>query len=155
MKKISTLTTIEYTFDPNRKGAKYTLDGTHYMNGGEFKEIVAKDVTGYAGGKDANTRYDMGSDIPELNASVKSSKATLVNMKLGDDFDSSINTYFANVHSNLFIWVSVNEEIATLYMMNAEEFKAFLYKFSGLNERGFVRFKAESGKMIAYLESLA
>ena len=47
MKKISTLTTIEYTFDPNRKGAKYTLDGTHYMNGGEFAEVATKAALGY------------------------------------------------------------------------------------------------------------
>jgi hypothetical protein len=154
MKKISGQIGFEYTFNSAHKGAPYTLDGTHYMNGGEFKEIVAKYMTGYMGGKDANTRYDMGSDIPEMNASVKSSKATLVNMKLGNDLGESLDTYFENVHSDLFIWVSVIEENATLYMMNADEFRTFCFKFSGMNERGFVRFKAESGKMLAFLESL-
>ena len=155
MTTITKAITFEYQFDSAHKGAPYTIDGTHHMNGGEFKEVVAKDVTGYMGAKDANTRYDMGSDIPEMNASVKSSKATLVNMVLGATFEESVDTYFANVHSDLFIWVSVNETIATLYMMNADEFRTFIYKFSGLNERGYIRFKAESGKMIAFLESLA
>ena len=57
--------------------------------------------------------------------------------------DSALcDTYFENVHSDLFIWVSVIEENATLYMMNADEFRTFCFKFSGMNERGFVRFKA-------------
>ena len=143
MKKIQTLTTIEYTFDPTRKGAKYSLDGIHYMNGGEFAEVATKAALGYDPHKDANTAYNEGSDIPEINASVKSSKATLVNMKLADNFDDSVRVYFQNTHSTCFI-----------YTMNAVEFKEFIYKFAGLNERGFIRFKATSGKTIQWLEGL-
>ena len=99
MKKISTLTTIEYTFDPTRKGAKYTLDGTHYMNGGEFAEVATKAALGFEAHKDANTAYNEGSDIPEINASVKSSKATLVNMKLADTFDESVQSASSTEHS--------------------------------------------------------
>lgn len=154
MKKTTAIIPFGFQFDSTHKGAPYTMDGTHYMNGGEFKEIVAKAITGHMGGKDANTRYDKGSDIPELRASVKSSKATLVNMVLADTFSESVNVYFENVHSTCFIWVSVIEDMATLYTMDADEFRTFLYKFASLNERGYVRFKAESGKMIAFLESL-
>ena len=146
---------FEYTLNTAHKGAPYTINGEKWMNAGEFKEIVCKHMLGFEASKDANTRYDMGSDIQEIRASVKSSKATLVNMKLGETLAESIETYMATTHSVRFLWVSVIEEEATIYDMNADEFKTFLYKFSGLNERGFVRFKAESGKMIAFLESLA
>lgn len=155
MKKISTLTTIKYTFDPNRKGAKYTLDGTHYMNGGEFAEVATKAALGYEAHKDANTAYNEGSDIPEINASVKSSKATLVNMKLADNFDESVEVYFQNTHSTCFIYTVLMDDMTNIYMMNETEFKAFIYEFAGLNERGFIRFKATSGKTIQWLEERA
>lgn len=146
---------FEYTFDSARKGAKYTLDGTHYMNGGEFAEVTTKAVLGFEAHKDANTAFDEGSDIPEINASVKSSKASLTNMRLADTFDESVKVYFDRTHSTCFIYTVIIDETATLYMMNADEFRAFMYKFSALNERGVIRFKATSGKMVAFLESLA
>ena len=160
MTTITRAITFDYQFDSAHKGAPYTIDGTHYMNGGEFKEVVAKDVTGYMGAKDANTRYDMGSDIPEMNASVKSSKATLVNMVLGATFEESVDTYFANVHSTLFIYmVDIGEQI-TEYHMNAEEFREFVENWAGLavdsgTHLTKVRFKKTSGKMIKWLEERA
>lgn len=152
MKKISTLTAIEYTFDPTRKGAKYTLDGTHYMNGGEFAEVATKAALGFEAHKDANTAYSEGSDIPEISASVKSSKATLVNMKLADTFDESVEVYFQNTHSTCFIYTVLMDDMTNIYMMDKEEFREFIYKFASLNERGFIRFKATSGKTIQWLE---
>lgn len=145
---------VSYTFDAQRKGAKYSFDGAHYMNAGEWKECLAKSVLGYANHKDANTAYNVGSDIPEIAASVKSSKASLTNMVLADTFSESVNTYFANVHSTCFIWVEVVDETVVLYMMNADEFRGFLYKYSALNERGVIRFKATSSKLVSYLDSL-
>lgn len=155
MKKAVYAITTSYQFDAARKGAKYTFDSTHYMNAGEWKEAIAKAALGYMARKDGNTTYDKGSDIPELNASVKSSKASLTNMALADTFEASIRTYFANVHSNLFIWVEVVDEEIILYMMTADEFESFIRKFSALNERGVIRFKASSAKLVSFLESLA
>lgn len=152
MKKISTLTAIEYTFDPTRKGSKYTLDGIHYMNGGEFAEVATKAALGYEPHKDPNTAYSEGSDIPEINASVKSSKATLVNMKLADTFEESVEAYFQTTHSTCFIYTVLMDDMTNIYMMNKEEFREFIYKFASLNERGFIRFKATSGKTIQWLE---
>lgn len=145
---------VSYFFDANRKGAKYSFDGKHYMNAGEWKECLAKAARGYANRKDANTPYNVGSDIPELNASVKSGKASLTSMKLANTFEESVEVYFANVHSTLFIWVEVIDETVVCYEMDANTFKQFIYKWSSLNERGVIRFKASSAKMIAYLESL-
>jgi len=143
---------LTYTFDAGRSGAKYTLDGVHYMNSGEFAEVVTKSVLGFEAHKDANTSYDKGSDIEELNASVKSSKASLTSMVLADTFEESMNVYFENTHSSLFIYTVVMDETATLYMMNASEFRAFMTIWAKLNERGVIRFKATSGKMVAWLE---
>lgn len=155
MKKVFGGINFDFQFDAQRKGAKYTIDGTHYMNGGEFAECATKALFGYMATKDANSKYNEASDIPEIRASVKSSKATLVNMKLADSFNQSVETYFQNTHSTCFIYTVIIDDTVTCYMMNAIEFKTFIYKFATLNERGFVRFKATSGKTIAWLEGLA
>ena len=31
---------FKFAFDPVHKGAPYTLDGEHYMNGGEFESFL-------------------------------------------------------------------------------------------------------------------
>ena len=153
MKKEVRAITIDYTYDTAHKGTNYTLDGQHWMNGGEFAEIITKAVLGYEAKKDANTSYDVASDIEELNASVKSSRFTLVNKVLADTFDETVNKYFETVHSTVWIYTVIMEETATLYYMTAEEFREYLYKFTALNERNVIRAKATSAKMIAWFES--
>lgn len=152
MKKATYEINLAYTFDPTHKGANYTFDGEHWTNGGEFAEVVTKAALGYEAKKDANTRYDVASDIEELNASVKSSRFTLVNFSLADTFEESINRYFETVHSTLWIYTVIIEDTAMLYYMNRKEFKDFLYTFSSLNERNVIRCKATSGKMIKWFE---
>lgn len=154
MKRIESEIKIDYTFDNNRKGAKYTLNGLNWMNHGEFAEIVTKNILGFESVKDANTAFDKGSDIPEIKASVKSSKASLTNMKLADTFEESVNEYFKRTHSKIFIYTVIIDENATLYTMNKKEFRLFMMNFSNLNERKVIRFKATSGKMVKFLESL-
>ena len=154
MKKIEAEIRINYTFDNNRKGAKYTLNGLNWMNHGEFAEVVTKNILGFESVKDANTAFDKGSDIPEIKASVKSSKASLTSMKLADTFEGSMNEYFKRTHSEIFIYTVIIDENATLYMMNEKEFRLFMMNFSSLNERKVIRFKATSGKMVKFLESL-
>lgn len=154
MKKMTACINLDYMFDSTHKGANYTFDGgQHWVNNGEFCEIVAKSVLGYEAKKDANTAYDKASDIEEINASVKSSRFTLTNMKLGTTKEDSIRKYFKTVHSTLWVYVVVFENEATLYFMDAKEFESFLYGWSSLNERGVIRSKATSGKMIAWFES--
>ena len=152
MTRTSYTISLPYSFDPAHKGAPYTFDGVHYMNNGEFIETLVKYHMGFAYGKDANTPYDMGSDIPEIRASVKSGKATLVNKKLGADMAEFLDNYFANVHSDKWAWGVQTEENLTVYMMNATEFRAFTEMWANMNERGVVRYKATSGKMVRWLE---
>lgn len=145
-----------YIFDPTsaHKGAHYSTNGgENWMNHGDFCEVIAKDALGFPAYKDANGTYDKTSDIPALRASVKSSKATLVNKVLGYDFDSCKSMYFATVHSTMWIWVSLIDDTVTLYYMNAVEFEAFLDKWATFDKsRKVIRFKVESGIMREWLE---
>ena len=69
---------ITYTYNAERKGAHYLIDGrTNYVNGGEFAEIVCKAVRGFEAVKDANTKFDKGSDIEETRTSIKSNGSGL------------------------------------------------------------------------------
>lgn len=155
MKKIESEIKINFLFDNSRKGAKYTLNGLNWMNHGEFAEIVTKNILGFESVKDANTAFDKGSDIPEIKASVKSSKASLTSMKLANTFEESMDEYFKRTHSEIFIYTVIIDENVTLYIMNKKEFRLFMMNFSSLNERKVIRFKATSGKMVKFLESLA
>ena len=152
MKKITAEIKTEYRFDSEHKGACYTLDGIHWMNLGEFAEIITKLVLGFEPKKDGNTPYNEGSDIEEINASVKSSRFTLVNKKLAETFEESIIEYFRTVHSTVWIYTVVIEDMVTLYYMNRKEFSDFLFAFTTLNERNVVRCKATSGKMLKWFE---
>lgn len=146
---------LSYHYNPNRSGAKYSLDGIHWMNGGEFAEAAAKAAHELDPRKDANTRFDEGSDVSEYHASVKSSKASLTNMKLGETFEKSLRAYFEQTASCEFWYVTITDELVTIYKMNAEKFERFLRKFSRLNERGVIRIAATSTKMLAWLDANA
>ena len=144
---------FKFQFDPTRKGAKYTLDGEHWLNNGEFAEVADKAVKGYDLNKDANTAYDMGSDIEETCTSVKSGKATLTSKVLGQNKEEVIETYFANVHSTNWDWVIVVDDMVIIYNMNAEEFREFLTEWATYDDnRKVVRFKTTSSKMVRWLE---
>lgn len=154
MRKNTYTINIPYAYDPTHKGAHYTFDGgiTH-CNGGDAMEIFTKAGKGYRPAKDSNTAYDIASDIPELNASVKSSKATLVNKYLGADLDSVLAVYFENVHSNLWIWAVKIEESITTYEMDRTEFEEFTRKWARYdNSRKVIRYKSTTTIMIKWLE---
>lgn len=154
MTKTVTTITISYIYDSSRSGAHYSFDGgAHWSNNGDAVEVFQKSALGFAPTKDANTRYDLASDIEELNASVKSSRFTLTNMKLADTFEESLDRYFETVHSTLWLYGVVMENELTTYYMDATEFRTYLETWAGLNERGVIRAKATSTKMIQWLES--
>lgn len=152
MKKRTTQITLEYRYDPNHSGAHYTLDGEHFMNGGDFAEVDTKHEHGFAAKKDGNTAYDIESDIPEMNASVKSSGFTLTSKVLADSFNETIEKYFQTVHSTLWIYVIIIGEEVTFYYMNATEFRQFLETFGTWTERKVIRGRKTSGKMITWLD---
>lgn len=143
----------KFTFDASRKGAKYSFDEIHWMNNGELCEAQHKHCLGLIGKKDANTPFDVGSDIEELGMSIKSSKATLTSIVLGNDFQSSIDCYFERVASTSWAWDILIDGTLTVYIMNEPEFKEFMIEWANFQQdRKTIRFKATSGKMIAWLE---
>ena len=156
MKKTTYAIDFGYHFDANRSGAKYSFDGAHWMNAGDFKETALKLVRGLGASKDANTPYNVDSDIPQTHTSVKSSKATLVNKVLGESFEEAEAYYFETVASTNWSWVSVVDETLVEFNMNAEEFREFMETWAGWDKsRKVIRFKAESLKMLSWLEARA
>lgn len=154
MKKTTYEIPVAYIFDPDHKGAHYSVNGgENWLNNGDFSEIILKAALGYTAVKDACGRYDMGDDVPEENASVKSSGATVVNIVLGYDYQSVKACYFATVHSTKWYWVSHTAEELTAYEMNAEEFAEFMDGWAKFDpDRKVIRFKSESQKMLRWLE---
>lgn len=149
---------MPYIFDNERKGAKYSMDnGATWKNGGEFIESAIKFHLGLDYLVNPATTYDEGSDIESLNASVKSSKASLACI-YGDSFNAIVNEYFENVHSTLWIYgIAVDESIIE-YHMNKAEFKEFVEAFGKLEgdskaKKNKVRFKATSATMVQWFES--
>lgn len=156
MNKYTYTNNMPYEYDPTHKGAHYLIGGA-YKNSGEFAESVAKFHRGLDYMVNPATSYDEGSDIESLNASVKSSGASL-GCIYGATADDIINTYFANVHSTLWIYVSNTNDEITEYHMNANEFREFLKEWGyTAKESGShltkVRLKKESLKMINWLEA--
>lgn len=153
MEKLTGKIGFNYIYDPDRRGAHYSLNGGEsWMNGGEFAEIADKHLKGYELVKDACTPYDKGSDLGD-DTSVKSSKATLVNKKLGHDFDSFAAHYFATVYSTKWDWVIVVDDETTVYTMNETEFRDFLKEFGYWDKhRGLIRFRQTSVKMVLWFE---
>ena len=154
MKKFTYTNNMPYTYDPTHARAHYNINGK-YANRGEFCESVAKFHRGLEYVSNPATSYDEGSDIESLNASVKSSGASLACVY--GDFDSILRTYFANVHSTLWIYITIIDENVIEYHMNKEEFKNFVIEFGTLaKESGSdltkIRFKKESQKMLKWFE---
>ena len=145
---------LKYGYNPERSGAKYTLDGVHYMNSGEILEIIAKAHRGLKPTKEANTAFDMGSDIEQEALSIKSSKATLQTKYKADSFEQGLNLYFENTASVAVVWIVNIDEMITEYKMTMQEFKAFTKEWASL-QRGYIRYKTSSGKMIKWLEERA
>lgn len=154
MKRITTNVMLKYTFDPKgHKGAPYFVDGGKaWMNNGDFMEVMTKAALGFEPVKDGNTAFDEGSDIPEINASVKSARFTLAGRKLGPDFDSFFNEYFRLCHSNLWIYSAIVNDKFVMYFMQEDEFKTFVRTWCEFNERHVIRCKNSQVSILAWLE---
>lgn len=125
---------LDYLVDiifTGKRQVPYNINGKD-DNGGTANECGVKSGLGLPPIKDGNGAFDTTDDIPEFNASVKSSAATLVNRKLGNNFDEVVNAYFEQVHSKN-IWYSVldiEHKQVTVYEMNHTEFRQYLKLFS-------------------------
>lgn len=137
------------------------IENRYPKNFGAYAESVATfDAVGEFRKHDS-VPFDKGSDIPELHASVKSARFTLVsaNISNGETLQEKLDDYFARVASTLFIYVTKD---LTAYYMTATDFRAFLEAFTTLQRESAknggglkVRAKSESKAMLRWLEARA
>lgn len=101
-----------------------------YKNNGQHAEQLADyALTGQIRKAD-RIAFDKGSDIPELEASVKSARFTLASTLKGETFEEQLNDYFTRTASRMVIYVSLELELA--FLMDMEEFRAFIETFCKL-----------------------
>lgn len=130
----------------------------NYKNFGQHAEqVLAYTLTGEIRKADKVPFY-MGSDIPEYEMSVKSSKFSLMNGNACESqtFEGICEEFFAKVVSKKFAYVTQD---MVAYVMNIEQFRQFVYLFCGLEResqknggRYKVKMRAESKKTLAWLE---
>lgn len=155
MRKETYANTMAITYEATRKGAKYTFDEVHYMNHGEYCECLAKYCLGYEPKKDTNTRFDKGEDIPELKASVKSTKCGLTDKKLADNRKDYMRKFWRmSPMDTIYIWVYENADIVNLWYMTRKEFQRFCRQFGSWdNYCKKIRFTTCDNKVNKWLEA--
>ena len=101
-----------------------------YKNNGQHAEQLADyALTGQIRKADS-VPFDKGSDIPELEASVKSARFTLASTLKGETFEEQLEDYFARTASKVAVYVSL--QLETAFVMDMEEFRAFIETFCKL-----------------------
>lgn len=115
-------------------------------------------LTGTYGEHD-RVRFDMGSDIPAYDMSVKSTAFSLADARAinGETLEEKIEDYRERVASTSFAYVT--KDLTNAYIMNLDEFCAFMMRWcylckesaknSGLMK---VRCLKESKRMLDWLE---
>ena len=152
MKKTIAPIPVRYTYDPTHKGAPYTFDGCNWMNGGDLKEALDKAVKGLPEHKDPNGKWNEGSDIPETNTSVKSSRFTLASDLKGETVSEVLDRYFEEVPSDNWDYVAIIDDMVVIYNMDATEAREMMETFCKINERNVVRMKQETASVIRWFE---
>lgn len=152
MTKTTSRIPTNFIYDANRKSAHYSLDGQHYMNGGEFAEVLDKMVRGFEATKDANTPFDKGSDIEETHTSIKSNGCGLTDRKLADNREDFLAKYFDLTASTNVDYVIILDEEINIYNMDMNEFKDFCNEFARWDKYSMkVRIKT-TATMVRWLE---
>lgn len=115
-------------------------------NRGQHKQqVLVFDLTGEVRRAD-KVPYNVGSDLPELNMSIKSERFTLMSANLckSQDKRKIVKQFFAECISELFAYVCV--DCKTVYIMTPSEFRTFINKFCKMErESGVKRKKLRMG----------
>ena len=127
-----------------------------YKNNGQHAEQLADyALTGQIRKAD-RVPFDKGSDIPELEASVKSARFTLASTLKGETFEEQLEDYFARTASKVAVYVSL--QLETAFVMDMEEFRAFIETFCKLQRsssknggRQVIRMGTETKKVQEWL----
>lgn len=127
-----------------------SLDGAEWNNRGGKCEIALKRYLGYECDKVAPRGHY---DIEELHAEVKSADSTLLNCKIADTLEESINKYFDMVDIDKWFYVDISGAQCIAFEMDAREFYSFLCEFTRYDEsRGTVRIATLSRRMRKWVE---
>lgn len=122
---------VPYTYDKTHKGAPYYVPALgKWYNLGEFAEVqLTYALTGKIRERDS-VAYNAGSDIPELDLSIKCGRASLANHLAGETKEERLATFFRNAVSTAFAYcVMVDDEIIA-YTMDKREFREFCEAWS-------------------------
>lgn len=132
----------------------------HYANfGAHAEQMLIFTLLGVVRKHD-NVPFDIDSDIPEFQMSVKSSGATLASASrmVATTWEGQIDEYFQRVHSEQFAYVAQD---GRYFIMNADEFRQFLLLFSSFERdslknggRYKVKFRKESKKMLNWFMAM-
>ena len=162
MKRISYQNTMNFRHSTVVTRTPYYLpEIDRWRNHGELCEHIAKYHRGIFTEANPNTAFNIGSDIEEEHASVKSSRFGLAE-NFGDSktISEAIKYYFNNVASTTFIYIVFDEKTQTVveYQMNKSEFGKFIHYFSSpyihkKNNKIEIRGRKDSKKMIKWLEA--
>lgn len=127
-----------------------SLDGAQWNNRGGKCEIALKRYLGYECDKVAPRGHY---DIEELRAEVKSADSTLLNCKIADTLEESINKYFDMVDIDKWFYVDISGAQCIMFEMDMREFCAFLYEFARYDKtRNTVRLATLSRRMLKWAE---
>lgn len=145
---------VPFRVDNKRKGAKITINGVDFMNWGQLKQILLVAALYGRVEKPDHVPYFEGSDIPELNASVKSAKGGLTDIYLGATKTEILKAYFETTASTCWIWVTLEGNELTAYTMNKEEFLELNEKFGAVYSKK-IRYPKDTKALIGWLEEQA
>lgn len=127
-----------------------SLDGAQWNNRGGKCEIALKRYLGYECDKVAPRGHY---DIEELRAEVKSADSTLLNCKIADTLEQSINKYFDMVDIDKWFYMNISGAQCIAFEMDAREFYSFLSEFTRYDTtRGTVRIATLSRRMLKWVE---
>lgn len=142
----------------------YTIERMNHRNAGIAREwALCRHYMVERTAHDA-LPYDKGSDLDAAgkHISIKASAFTLMSGSLCEgieDFDGIWNLYAERVHSDTFAYVTAD---FTVYEMNIDEFKCFVYAFAHTERESEknggalkIRLRKESGKMLKWLADKA
>lgn len=163
MLKFSHIIEAQYT-KLEGKGNLFDINGNK-GNMGNLVEAGSNEMFGYGFHYDRKAvPFDVGSDIEELNMSIKSGKASLACIYRQDKTEeakqSIIEEYFSRVHSTCWGFGYILDNELNLYRMNAEEFREFLNVWGTIEKESGkdcykVKIKQVSGIMVKWLEERA
>lgn len=131
------------------------IERTYKNNGSHREQLLAYNLTGEIR-KHGSEGFDTGSDIPELDCSVKSAGFTLSQKLQSTTKEEQIAEFFSRSASKVYAYVT--KDMQTAIFMDRNEFECFLYQFCSMTVASkkcggmpILKMRSESKAVRAYL----